>query len=479
MLMAHATGGLMISTPEQPDATGHQAAAGHAVVAQLAAGVEDALPELVPAAVEAIWQQVPAYAASHDDQLRADVGVHVAAVFRVFLDGLAGRREARRADFVITRDQATRRVAQGISLADFLQAFRIGQLTLWQGIMVTAGDDPAARDGALSVVARLMQVIELGSTVAGEAYVQAQQHALAEGDRLRRDLLEDLLARQDTGTGPGRAVLRAAGLGPGRRLLVASAAPAGEQDGGGGTGPPSQPDQPDLPDVAAALRGAFGGHGLGLTVVRHDEIVGIAPVAGGRAEPAVASLARVCAGLARHGVRLAVGVSTVHAGVHEIPEAYAEARAARDGLGAGAGVLALPLLTSFDYLVLRDDETARRLIRPEVRRFVAEDAAAGGTLVATLAAYAACDLNARTAARQLHLHVNTAYYRLDRIAERTGCDLRRFADLMELLIAVRLLGATPPAGASPPAGATPPAGAGPAGRASQPEPPGRQRPPRR
>ena len=93
---------------------------------------------------------------------------------------------------------------------------------------------------------------------------------------------------------------------------------------------------------------------------------------------------------------------------------------------------------------LRDDETARRLIRPEVRRFVAEDVAAGGALIATLAAYAACDLNARTAARPLHLHVNTAYYRLDRIAERTGCDLRRFADVMELLIAVRLLGATPP-----------------------------------
>jgi len=430
----------MIQTPEPP-AAASRAAIGHPAVAQLAASVENALPDLVPAAVEAIWQQVPAYAASHDDQLRADVGVHVAAVFRVFLDGLAGRREAGRADFAITREQATRRVMQGISLADFLQAFRIGQLTLWQGIMTAAGDDPAARDGALSVVAQLMQVIELGSTVAGEAYVQAQQHALAEGDRVRRDLLEDLLARQDTRAGPGRAVLRAAGLGPGRRLLVASAAPAGDQDGGDGTSPP---DLPDLSDVAAALRGAFGGHGLGLTVVRHDEIVGIAPVVGGRAEPAVASLTRVCAGLARHGVRLAVGVSTVHAGLHEIPEAYAEARAARDGLGGVAGLLALPLLTSFDYLVLRDDDTARRLIRPEVRRFVAEDAAAGGTLVATLAAYAACDLNARTAARQLHLHVNTAYYRLDRIAERTGCDLRRFADVMELLIAVRLLGATPP-----------------------------------
>jgi hypothetical protein len=301
------------------------------VVARLAAGVEAALPDLVPAAVEAIWQQVPAYAASQDDQLRADVGVHVAAVFRVFLDGLAGRREARRADFAITREQATRRVAQGVSLADFLQAFRIGQLTLWQGILAAAGDDPAARDGALSVVAQLMQVIELGSTIAGEAYVQAQQHALAEGDRVRRDLLEDLLARRDIRAGPGRPVLRAAGLGPDRRLLVASAAPAGEHDRGEGTG---------LPDVAATLRRAFGGHGLGLTVVRHDEIVGIAPVAGGRAEPAVAGLTRVCAGLARQGVPLAVGVSTVHAGLHGIPEAYAEARSARDGLGTGAGVLA-------------------------------------------------------------------------------------------------------------------------------------------
>jgi len=104
-------------------------------------------------------------------------------------------------------------------------------------------------------------------------------------------------------------------------------------------------------------------------------------------------------------------------------------------------VLALPLLSSFDYLVQRDDETARRLIRPQVRQFVADDLAAGATLVTTLVEFAACDMNAKTAAERLHVHVNTAYYRLERIAERTGCDLRRLADVMELLIAVRLLGA--------------------------------------
>jgi DNA-binding PucR family transcriptional regulator len=48
---------------------------------------------------------------------------------------------------------------------------------------------------------------------------------------------------------------------------------------------------------------------------------------------------------------------------------------------------------------------------------------------------------AQPGVRRLHLHVNTAYYRLERIAERTGCYLRRLADVMELIIAIRLLGA--------------------------------------
>jgi DNA-binding PucR family transcriptional regulator len=36
------------------------------------------------------------------------------------------------------------------------------------------------------------------------------------------------------------------------------------------------------------------------------------------------------------------------------------------------------------------------------------------------------------------VHPNTARYRLGKIEERTGCDLRRVADVMDLLIAVSL-----------------------------------------
>jgi hypothetical protein len=55
----------------------------------------------------------------------------------------------------------------------------------------------------------------------------------------------------------------------------------------------------------------------------------------------------------------------------------------------------------------------------------------------------AAGLNAKLTAERLHLHVNTGHYRLTRIAERTGCDLRRVDDVVELLLAARIAGAEP------------------------------------
>jgi sugar diacid utilization regulator len=393
--------------------------------ARLAAAIRSALPDMVTAAVGEIWSQVAAYATSTDSQLRENVTAHVAAIFEVFEAGLADDRPPRRSDFAFTRQQASRRISQGISLADYLQAFRVGQLTLWRGVLEAAQDDPQAREAALLLVERIMQHIELGSTVAAEAYVEAQQHQLAEHDRLRRDLIEDLLAYRTTFAGQKRSILRAAGLGPETRLIVASATPTEE------SGEPQQ---------LSAAASVIGG-GKGLTALRQNEIVGVVPLAHTNTSQAVAEIQRAYAGL--EPVRLAIGVSTVHTGLHEVPEAYAEAQVARDALGTADGVLALPLLSAFDYLVLREAQTAQRLIKPQVRRFVAEDLAAGSTLITTLVAYAESDLNAKVAAERLHLHVNTAYYRLEKIAERTGYDLRRLADVVELIIAIRLMTGRP------------------------------------
>jgi DNA-binding PucR family transcriptional regulator len=397
-------------------------------VRRIIEAVEASIDEVAAASVAEIWRQVPAYGASPDPALRDEVTAHVVAVFKVLVVTTLERRRARREDFPTTVEMGTHRVRQGVSLSDFLQAFRLSQLTLWQWMLEFVRDDLETSQAALSLVGHVMQVIEVGSSVAAQAYHDAQQLQAAERDRVRRDLLEDLLARRDILPGPKQAMLRSVGLDGAARLVAASATPVR----------PLQGDR-TMHSAVAEVRQAVGTWHHGLVVVRHEEVVVVAPAPTSGVKALVADLRNALDRLTGQGVALALGVSTVHSGLAQVPTAYSEACVARDGLDGEVGVLALPMLSSFDYLVLRDDEIARRLIRPQLRQFVEEDRARGGALITTLLEYIACDLNAKVAAKRLHLHVNTAYYRLERIAERTGCDLRSFLDLQELLIAVRLL----------------------------------------
>jgi DNA-binding PucR family transcriptional regulator len=175
-----------------------------------------------------------------------------------------------------------------------------------------------------------------------------------------------------------------------------------------------------------------------LAVVRQDEIVVVVATDGADVRELRARLDDALARLAGAGLPLVVGISTVVGGVGQILDAYREATLVRVTRDSQPGVASLAGMSAFEYLTLRPDPTAHRLIAPAIHEFVAQDAEEGAPLVATLRAYVACDLNVRKAAEQLHIHVNTAHYRLARIAERSGCDLRRIEDLMEVLIAARL-----------------------------------------
>ncbi|HJQ07205.1 MAG TPA: helix-turn-helix domain-containing protein [Nocardioides sp.] len=397
---------------------------GTSLVGEIVAAVESGLDDLVATSVDRFWEQVPAYAANADPGLRANVMTHTRAIYVAVLDTLRAGRPAVREDFPITAEQATLRLQAGLELADFLAAFRIGQVTLWESVVEVART-PRLRDAALEVATHLMQVIELGSTVASEAFLAAQQAELAEGDRVRRDLVEDLLAGREP-AGPRSALALSCGLDRATPLVVVVAVPDA----------PLRPGQ-GLRSALGTVRAVIG-EDRGVAVIRQDQIVALLPATGDGSR-AVRDLKRVHSQVGRQGLRMVVGMSTVHPGLSGVPEAYREAVVARDSLGGAAGVQALSMLSTLDYMVLRDDPTARRLIRPELRHFVEEDLAREGVMVRTLMAYVDSDLNAKTAAERLHVHVNTAYYRLERIAERTGCDLRNFRELEELVIAVRLL----------------------------------------
>jgi DNA-binding PucR family transcriptional regulator len=244
---------------------------------------------------------------------------------------------------------------------------------------------------------------------------------------VRRDLLSELLEGRLPEPGPRLDAAREAGLEPGEPCVVIAAVPRAPLA-----------DEHALRSAASALARACGTAVSPLAVVRRDEIAVVAPAAGRDFAALSEALQSSQEKLAGAGVPLAIGVSTVQEGLDRVPVAYREASAARERLDGGGGVVALPNLSAFDYLTQVGGDTARRLIPEAVREFVAQDLAEGAVLAETLLAYVAADLNATAASERLHVHVNTTHYRLGKIAERTGCDLRRISDVLDLVIAVEL-----------------------------------------
>jgi hypothetical protein len=380
--------------------------------------------EIVDRGVKAISTEVKAYTRIDDPAFMADMREHVHQHNDALLRSLARMSPLTPEELMFVRPVATRRVGR-IPLGDFMHAFRLYNEVFWEEVLATATDEES-RAAALSMAAIIMRYINVAATYASEAYLEAESLLKAQGERLRRDLLEDLLDGRPPAPGPKLGAAREVGLEPSEPCLLMVARPVG--DGA---------DEHGLRSAAASLARARGAAVQPLTVVRQDEIVVVAPAREVDASELASTLSAIQARLAEQGLRLSIGMSTIQP-LEDLPAAFAEACQAVERLQDGGGVLALPTLRAFESLTLFGHETASRLVSPEIRRFVEEDVAGGGLLTTTLLEYVAADLNATVAAESLFVHVNTVRYRLKKIAERTGCDLRRLSEVLDLLIAVHI-----------------------------------------
>jgi sugar diacid utilization regulator len=377
--------------------------------------------------VAALRAEIPAYGEG-DGRFVEDLRDQVRSHYGVKLAALLEDRTVTLRDIAFVRAAATRRARAGFALEDYLNAFRVGQQAFWQAVVECAGETPLGQAAALTLAGPLMRYCDFASTHAAHAYVEYQQYMVADADRERRDLLEHLLAGEMPSRGPLVAAAQAHGITTDSRMLVATAVTVDAR---------ADADAPHVGSAAIACAGLHDAKTL--VVVRQAEIVAVL-VLGADADPC-----RLCdrvdvlqSRLRSEGVALAMGVSTVATGVGELPRAYQEAHVALSGVGADGGVEALARLTPFDYLALRADDTARRLVNPRLRAFLDEDRRRGGVLTETIRVVADADLNLRVAAERLQVHPNTAQYRLRRIEERTGRNPRRIADLLDLLVAIAL-----------------------------------------
>ena len=382
--------------------------------------------ELISTGVAEIQERMDTYRRA-DPALIADVTSHIAEHHDLLCAVLRRGRPATAREFEFVGRHAALRARRGISLSDFLEAFRSYHNVVWDAVLDASAPGGEAADQALAAARTVIRHIDLATTKASAAYLEAQQLLVADGDRARRDLLEDLLAGRPPATAAGLVAARAAGLEGEARCVVIAAVPTVAPE-----------NEAALRPAATTLAGAVDRGRAPLAVARHGEIVVVKALTAKERPSLRAALEKACKRVASHGMELAVGVSTAQDGVATLGNAYREASLALGRLGPHGGVLSLPDMSAFEYLMLRGDDVARRLIAPEIEQFVAEDRAQGGPLTRTLLAYAEADLNAKAAAEALLIHVNTAHYRLARIAEKTGCDLRRLPDVIDLVIAIRL-----------------------------------------
>ncbi len=377
-----------------------------------------------------IREELPGYG-TDDPGFLADVHDQLARLSRTGLGALLERKRVTPADVTYARQAAARRARSGLPLVDYIAAFRLGQRAIWKSLLAHAGDSEAGREAVLSLAGPLARYTDLISNQATDAYLEFQQYVAAESGRDGQALMDALLDGTLPTGGPHLSVATAHGIGADRTtpLLVVTAVvlEPGETQG----------DTARLVSAAAARVGVNGLRTL--SVVRGGEIVAI-PALGrdGSAEQLCERLRAMRAELAAEGIALAIGVSTAVTEVAQIPRAYRQAQAALALLPEDGGVLALPQLTPFRYLLLRADDTTRQLVDPRVGAALADDRARGGSLAETIRAFAAADMNLREAADTLRIHLNTAKYRIGRIQELTGRNVRSVNDLVELLVAIEL-----------------------------------------
>jgi sugar diacid utilization regulator len=392
------------------------------------AGLIDALrgrrEETIEKGLHRIRTEIPEYRAIVDPAFVDDVRRHIGLHHDLMMRSVEVGHPPPRQELAFMRARATRRVGR-VPLAAFMQAFRIYQEEFWDALLASADSEPA-RISAMEAAGTIIRYINLAAAEAADVFLEAERLLHAHGERVRRDLLEDLLAGRAPAPGPKLTAAREAGLVPDADCILIAAHPT--------TAPQ---DERGLRSVAVALTRAVGAAVAPLAVVRHEEVVVVATV--DRPVGAVIEgLEAAQEQLAGEGVPLAIGVSTLQRGLERMPAAYGEAASALERVHAAGGVVALPALSAFDCLALFGAETARRRIPPKVRQFVVDDLAADSVLTTTLLEYVAADFNTKVAAERLYVHPNTARYRLGKIEERTGCDLRHVADVLDLLIALRV-----------------------------------------
>jgi hypothetical protein len=376
---------------------------------EAADAIEPALPDVTREILAAIAREVPEYARPLEGSFGRGVRVGVDEALRQFValirDPDAGRESGREVYVGLGRGELN----QGRTLDSLLSAYRIGARVAWRRI-AAAGRDAGLDPEVLSTLAEaVFAYIDEISADSAEGYAQAQFEQEGERGRRRRALVQMLLRDPPAEEPDVRAAAERAGWPLPRR---AAALACSEDDLGA-----LVPRLPD--DSLAAIIGGLGcaivpdpegpGREAELDAAAAGTAAGIGPSVELRELSASWSLARSCQRAVATGSLDAEGPARAEA---HLPELLLSENPDIAGLLAERRLAPLAELT------------------PRARARMRE----------TALAYVQHAGNAVEMARAMHVHPQTARYRVARLRELVGDDLDDPDARLELELALRAAG---------------------------------------
>ena len=404
---------------------------------QVVTGLAARSQEIWTRTFAALNVQSPEYRNSVDAEFTTESRNHCAELLRVILAIASGRIEGTD-QFAFVRKHAEWRAQHGVPLVASLHAYRVAHKTYWDFTRQALAGKPTKK-GALSALATLsdfwLELFEVVGALLEEGHAEEEARIVAQNSQAYGALVDALLRGEIPVDRTTHELGKLFGIGSGMRLAVVLVRPVH-------AGHPQPLDSDaSLRSTGRLIQQVFPSSLFGkLIAVRSQESIVI--LSASRETVALAARTLAASPIVRNGdgssVRATIGISLEKIEIAHLPDALAEARIALHLTDPSRPLICFGNIDLVDFLIRTADSAALRLV-PEWARQAHRLNDRSTDLVRTMRVFAECNLRVKHTARRLRVHVNTVYFRLNKIKERTGLDPRTFAGASYLLAALRLL----------------------------------------
>ena len=312
------------------------------------------------------------------------------------------------------RRTGRKRAEARVPLTMVLHAYRLTALHIWDELLSLCGEDPGASRALLDSASALWSAVDVYCQELAAAYRDVETEQLLRDGRLREAALASLFSGTTTSDQSFADVADALRLPKvGRFVVVASDSWPVEHERAPATAERALASL----GVRSAWRSEADGE-VGLVVLTRAQ----------RVDRLMGYLTSLTVGR--------VGISDTFEAVVDTPQAVHQARLARDTATPGENGVVQYCESRVPALLAATPDLAVGLARQVLGAVLVQSDEERDLLVGTLRAWYDAQGSASEAAKLLHCHPNTVRYRLAKITQLTGRDLRVPCDVVQLYLAL-------------------------------------------